>query len=174
LFAAVPPRQFPETGSPSAAAGPGLFQAQSERLLDLVSPIGYRFHPHIEADAGVFTALQPRPDIRGARYFLDPDDRFVWVPFGIRFVSKMHGERLEFSGDGGGLYEKYHVSNPDWGFGVLSRSGWGGYFVGSAAVARDKQGHHYWLGVTPRWFLANSGFHRDRWLQISGEFSIRF
>ena len=42
----------------------------------------------------------------------------------------------QFSGGGGGLYEKYTVGSPTIGGGPLPRSGWGGYFVGSAAMAR--------------------------------------
>lgn len=121
----------------------------------------------------MFTALQPAPDIRGGNYFWNPDDRFLWVPVGIRFIAPIYLGRIEFSGGGGGLYEKYSVSNPNIAFGLQSRKGWGGYFVGSASVALDRR-QHFWLAATPRWFLANPAFARDRWFQISGEFSVRF
>jgi hypothetical protein len=97
----------------------------------------------------------------------------VWVPFGIRFIAPRYLGRIEFSGGGGGLYEKYSVSNPNSGFGLASRHGWGGYFVGSASVALDAR-KHFWLGATPRWFVVNPPYARDRWFQISGEFSVRF
>jgi len=34
--------------------------------------------------------------------------------------------------------------------------------------------YHFWLGVTPRWFLANPAYARDRWFQIACELSFRF
>jgi hypothetical protein len=40
-------------------------------------------------------------------------------------------------------------------------------------VALDRS-RHWWLGATPRWFLANPHYRRDRWLQIAGEVSFRF
>jgi hypothetical protein len=134
---------------------------------------GYRVLRFLEAEAGVFAALQPTPDIRGANYFLDPDDRFLWVPFGVRFLAPLYLRRIEFAAGGGGLYEKYSVSNPSPGFGVQPHSGLGGYFVGSASIALDR-GKHFWLGAAPRWFLANPPYRRDRWFQILAEFSVRF
>ncbi len=120
----------------------------------------------------MFAALQPEPDIRGANYFYKPNDRFVWVPFGIRFIAPLYLNRIEFSGGGGGLYENYFLSNPTRAFWLQSRDGWGGYFVGSAAVALDRR-KRFWLGATPRWFLANPRYERDRWFQITGELSFR-
>ena len=104
---------------------------------------------------------------------MDVNDRFYWIPFGVRFIAPLHLSRVEFSGGGGGLYEKYTVGSPSPGGGFVPYHGWGGYFVGSAAVALDR-GKHFWLGVTPRWFLANGSYARDRWLQIAGELSVRF
>ncbi len=134
---------------------------------------GHRILKYVEPEVGVFAALQPAPEIRGANYFLDPDDRFIWLTAGVRFIAPLYLGRIEFSGGGGGLYESYSVSNPESSLGVQSRHGWGGYFVGSAAVALD-HGKHFWLGATPRWFLANPPYARDRWFQIAGEFSLRF
>lgn len=151
----------------------GGYSFQKQTATGLGTSYGYRLHRYVEAEAGVFTALQPAPDIRGAHYFWDPDDRFVWVPFGVRFIAPVYLGRIEFSGGGGGLYEEYSVSNPNLGFGLQSRHGWGGYFVGSAAVALDRK-KHFWLGATPRLFLANPAYARDRWFQISGEASVRF
>ena len=70
------------------------------------------------------------------------------------------------------MYEKYTVESA-YGGSPTPRSGWGGYFLGSAAVALDPAGR-FWLGATPRLFLANPAYARDRWFQIAGEFSIRF
>lgn len=134
---------------------------------------GYRAHKYVEAEAGVFTALRPAAEIRGASYFLDPNDRFIWIPFGIRFIAPLYLNRIEFSGGGGGLYEKYSVSNPNPGLGVMSRTGWGGYFAGATSVALDR-GRHVWMGAASRIFLANPAYARDRWLQITLEFIWRF
>lgn len=153
-------RQIGRSYDPESATGLGL-------------SYGRRFHKFMEAEAGVFTALQPAPDIRGAHYFLDPDDRFIWVPFGIRFIAPMYLGRIRFSGGGGGLYEEYSVSNPEPGLGVESRHGWGGYFVGEAAVALDRR-RRFWIGAAPRWFLANPRYARDRWFMITGDVSFRF
>lgn len=166
-----PRSRFTFSGGWSRQIGGYSFEKQTATSLG--GSYGYRVRKHIEAEAGVFTALQPAPEIRGASYFLDPDDRFIWVPFGLRFILPMHRGRVELSAGGGGLYEKYSVSNANPGLGAAPRNGWGGYFVGGATVALDR-GKHFWLGVTPRVFLANPKYARDRWFQLMGEFSFRF
>jgi hypothetical protein len=134
---------------------------------------GYRAHKYIDAESGVFTALQPSFDIRTTGSFVNLDDRFIWVPFGVRFVAPLYLNRIEFSGGGGGLYQRYAVSNPNPALSISSYNAWGGYFVGSTAVALDK-GRHVWLGITPRLFMANPAYARDRWFKLSGEASFRF
>lgn len=51
-----------------------------------------------------------------------------------------------------------------------------GVFTGlqPSAAVRGRNRQHFWLGATPRWFLANPAYTRDRWFQISAEFSVRF
>jgi len=149
------------------------FSFQKQTAPGLGLSYGFRVHRHVEAEAGLFAALQPAPEIRGASYFLDPDDRFLWVPFGIRAIAPLHADRLELSAGGGGLYQKYSISNPNPGLGAESRHGWGGYLAAGAAVSVDR-GRHIWLGFTPRAFLANPKYRRDRWLQWNGEISFRF
>ena len=134
---------------------------------------GHRFHQFIEAETGLFAALDPTGNICNRFGCVDVQDRYVWIPFGVRFVAPLYLGRIEFSGGGGGLYEKYTVGNASSGGGPYDRDGWGGYFVGSAAVSLDR-GRRFWLAGTPRWFLANPRYARDRWFQISGEFSFRF
>ncbi len=134
---------------------------------------GYRVHPHIEVETGLFTALGPGGDFCTRFGCFDPHDRFFWVPLGVRFIAPMAWKRVEVSGGGGGLWEKYSVDNPNEGFSLRSRQGWGGYFVAGAAVFLDQR-RHFWLGASPRLFLANPRFGRDRWFQILGEFSVRF
>jgi hypothetical protein len=97
----------------------------------------------------------------------------VWITWGARFIAPLNLERFGFSGGGGGLYEKYSVSHPliePW---LMPYAGWGGYFVGSASVALDRN-KSFWLGATPRLVLANPGDRRDRWFQIPADLSVRF
>jgi hypothetical protein len=167
----VPHNRLTFSGGWSRQVGGNSYEHETATGLGL--SYGYRVHNFIEAEAGVFTALQPSPDIRGANYFLNPNDRFIWIPFGVRFVAPLYLKPIEFSAGGGGLYEKYSVSKATSNFGIAPRDGWGGYFAASAAVALDGV-KHFWIGATPRWFLANPPFTRDRWFQISGELTLRF
>lgn len=104
---------------------------------------------------------------------MSPNDRFIWLTYGVRFVAPLYRQRIEFSGGGGGLYEKYSVSDAVNFLGLRPYNAWGGYFVGSAALALDRS-RRFWIGATPRWFLANRESGRDRWFQILAEFSVRF
>ncbi|MBZ5612301.1 MAG: hypothetical protein LAP87_31285 [Acidobacteriia bacterium] len=144
--------------------------SEQESATGLGLSYGYRVHNYVEAEAGLFTALDPTGDICSHNGCVDANDHFFWVPFGVRFIAPLAGGRIEFSVGGGGLYERHTAGNA----GALPYSAWGGYFVGSAAVALDRS-RHLWLGATPRLFLANSGaVARDRWFQISAELSVRF
>jgi hypothetical protein len=147
----------------------------AETATALQASYGYRVIRYIQVEAGVVAALQPSPDLCSAHGCSDPDDRFIWIPFGVRFVAPLWHGRLELSAGGGGTYEKYSVSNGDrLPCCIRSLDGWGGYFAGGGAVALDP-GRHWWLGASPRWFLANptAGQH-DRWFVIPLEFSWRF
>jgi hypothetical protein len=134
---------------------------------------GYRVRSYVEAQAGLFTALDPTGEVCSHNGCIDVNDHFVWVPFGVRFIAPLYLGRIQFSGGGGRLYERYTVGSSAFGGGPLPRHRWGGYFVGSAAMALDPS-RHLWLGVTPRWFLANPAYARDRWFQIAGEFSAKW
>ena len=46
----------------------GGYSFQKETATGLGLSYGYRVHRYVEAEAGVFTALEPSPDIRGANY----------------------------------------------------------------------------------------------------------
>ncbi len=150
------------------------FSSEPESATGLGLSYGYRVHKYVEAEAGLFTALDPTGDICSHNGCVDINDHFFWVPFGVRFIAPLARGRIEFSAGGGGLYEKHTLGNafPQGGT-ADSRTAWGGYFVGSAAVALDRS-RHFWLGAAPRWFLANGFVARDRWFQISAEFSVRF
>ena len=138
--------------------------------------ICYGFRPlkYVEIEAGLMAALQPGQDLCSAHGCFDPDDRYFWALFGLRFLAPLASGRLELSAGGGGMYEKYSVSNSDFNpFGIRSRDGWGGYFAGGAAVALDRS-RHFRIGATPRFILANPAFARDRWFVITGDVSFRF
>jgi hypothetical protein len=166
----IPPSRISFSGGWATQANQR-FESQSATSLGI--SYGYRFHKYVEVEGGLLTALDPTGEICSHNGCIDVDDRFFWLPFGVRFIAPLYLGRIEFSGGGGGLYEKYTVGSPFPGGGPSDRHGWGGYFVGSAAVALDHS-HHFWLGATPRWFLANPASARDRWFQIAGELTFRF
>ncbi len=134
---------------------------------------GYRVHRYLEPEIGLFTALDPTGSVCDHSGCVDIDDHFFWIPFGARFVAPLYLGRIEFSGGGGGLFEKYTVGNQFGGGAPEARQAWGGYFVASASVALDHS-RHFWIGFTPRLFLANANNNRDRWLQLNGDISFRF
>jgi hypothetical protein len=168
----APPNRLTFSGAWSRQISGYVYQ-QQKSALGVGLSYGYRVHRYVELEAGFLTALNPTGEVCYSHGCEDVGDRFHWVPFGVRFIAPLYLGRVEFSGGGGGLYEKYTVGNTPPGGGYYSRSGWGGYFVGSTAIALDRS-RHYWLSATPRWFLANPPYNRDRWFQLSGEFSIRF
>ena len=151
----VPPNRLTFSGGWTRQVG-GYSYIEKETATGFGISYGHRLHKYVEAEAGVFTASDPTGDICSHNGCVDVDDRFYWVPVGVRFIAPLYLGRIEFSGGGGGLFEKYAVGNPFPGGGALTYRGWGGYFAGSAAVALDHS-RRFWLGATPRWFLANSG-----------------
>jgi len=148
---------------------------EPETAAVLEGSYGYRLRRHLQVEAGLVVGLQPAAELCSAHGCSQPHDRYYWVPFGLRVVAPLWRGRLEVSAGGGGVYEKYVVANtnqiPCCFYGV---DGWGGYFVGGAAVPLDR-GRHWWVGASPKWFLANptEGQH-DRWFVIPLEFSWRF
>ena len=175
LIAALLPAQSVERNRISVSGGWGeqLSVYSYDRQTAPVLGLSYAFRPlrWFELETGLFAGLQPGQEQCSAHGCFDPNDRYFWVPFGARFVAPMAWRRVELSAGGGGLYENYSVSNAN--FNVRSRSGWGGYFAGGAAVAIDRS-QHFWLGATPRFFLANPAYARDRWFVITGDVSFRF
>jgi hypothetical protein len=135
---------------------------------------GYRPLKFVELEAGIVVALQPGQEECNAHACYDPNDRYIWVPFGVRFIAPPIAGRLELSAGGGGLHETYSASNVNPFTGSTgSRNGWGGYFCAGAAVALDHR-HRFWAGVTPRAILANPPYGRDRWFTITGDVGFRF
>jgi hypothetical protein len=133
---------------------------------------GYRPFHILELEAGAFAALQPGPTVCNAHFCFDPNDRFIWLPFGARLVAPIG--RVEISAGGGGLWSKYQVSNADDNpFGIRSRNGWGGYFAAGVALSLDRK-RRWWIGTTPRLFLSNPSYARDRWFLLPAEVSWRF
>jgi hypothetical protein len=59
---------------------------------------------YLEAGAGVTVATNPAPEILGANYDIKPDDRFMWIPSGVRGVLPLRGGRVKHSAGGGFSY----------------------------------------------------------------------
>ena len=134
---------------------------------------GYRPLKFMEIETGLSVGFQPGEELCNRFGCYDPNDRYFWIPLGVRLVSPPLAGRVELSIGGGGLLQRYSVSNPENPYSISSQNGFGGYFVAGAAVALDHR-HRFWLGVTPRVLLANPEFRRYRWFTISGDFSFRF
>ena len=146
---------------------------ESDTAVSLGGTYGYRVLKNLAVDAGVFAARDPFPPSCASFGCFNGDNRFIWVPFGARFILPLKQDRYELSAGGGGLWEHYTVNNPNTAFGANSYSGWGGYFKVSAGMALDR-GRHFWISGTPRWILANPANQRDRWFMITGDVSFRF
>lgn len=115
--------------------------------------------------------LQPSQSF-GTRFgTVDPDDRIVWVPFGIRLHLPLG--RFEASLGGGGLHENYTVSSGLEGYGYQNYSGWGGYVAPRLTFAIDR-GRRFAVGATPWIMLSNAQYARDRFVIFTGDFSVRF
>ncbi len=147
--------------------------AYSNTAVSLGATYGYRINRFIEPEAGLFGAINPVPPNCESYGCYNGDNRFFWVPFGVRFILPLKQDRYELSAGGGGLYESFSVSNLVPESGLAPYSGFGGYFKASAAVALDRR-RHFWLSATPRSLLANPAYERDRWLMMTGDLSFRF
>jgi hypothetical protein len=152
----------------------GFSYMEKETAPVLEMSYGYRVWKYLELNVGLTMALQPSPNQCSAHGCVDPDDRFYWVPFGVRFVAPIAWKRVEVSAGGGGLFERYAISNGQSLFSNVSPyNAWGGYFEGGAAVRLDGKSH-WWVGAMPRFFLANGQYARDRWFSIAPEVSFRW
>ena len=142
---------------------------------NLALTYAYRLFPHVDLEAGIDSTLSLGTEASGAHYDFKADDRFIWVPFGVRGVLPLRRGRVELSVGAGGTYEKYLVGSPAPSVGFVSRDGWGGYGSVSAAVAVDRR-HHVWLTGSPHLFFANSirGFAHDRWFVMNVGLGLRF
>ena len=96
-----------------------------ESAPSLAASYAYRILSHLDLEAGVDATTLLGTEIRGANYDIKANDRFTWVPFGLKGVLPLgHGRAEAFAG-GGGLYERYSVGSPFLGAGLVSRDGWG-------------------------------------------------
>jgi len=131
----------------------------------------YRLFPHVDLEAGVDTTLSLGTRSIGANYNVNADDRFLWVPFGLKGVLPLRSGRVELSVGAGGTYEKYLVGNTSF---LQSRDSWGGYASTGVAVALDGR-RHFWVGASPQLFFANSsdGYH-SRWFVLNVGVGFRF
>jgi outer membrane protein with beta-barrel domain len=146
---------------------------EANTAVSLGGTYGYRFTPHITAEAGVFGVIDPYRAQCDRFGCSGQDNRFIQVPFGLKFTLPVRNDRFELSAGGGGLYQRFSVSNPNPDFGETGYSAWGGYFKAGVGVAIDRR-RRFWLSATPRWNLANSGGIRDRWFMLTGDLSFRF
>ena len=73
------------------------FCRETATAVSLGATYGYRLFRYLQLEAGVTTALYPEPEIRGAHYDFKPDDRFIWVPFGLRGILPLLRGRIELS-----------------------------------------------------------------------------
>jgi|SRR5439155_36421 len=119
----VPGNRLTFSGGWSRQVGGYFFQAK-QTATGLGLSWGYRAHRYIEPEAGLFTALNPTGEICGRFGCVDVNDHFFWIPFGVRFVAPPYLGRIEFSGGGGGLYERYTVGTPAPSGGPAPRHGW--------------------------------------------------
>jgi outer membrane protein with beta-barrel domain len=129
----------------------------------------YRLLPHVDVEAGIDTALSLGSEVRGANYDIKANDRFIWVPFGLRGVLPLRRDRVEVSVGAGGTYEKYSASDSVF----LPRNGWGGYASVGAAVALDGR-RHFWLDASSHLFLVNTSGRHDRWVLLNLGLGLRF
>src|SRR5450759_1045439 len=56
---------------------------------------GYRPLKFLEFEGGGVAALQPGQQSCNAHGCYDPNDRYIWVPFGVRFIAPLVARRLE-------------------------------------------------------------------------------
>jgi hypothetical protein len=172
-FAQTTPRNS-LTGSVGYARQLNPSCCQTDTAVSFGVTYGRRIMRYLEAEAGVTIAKNPAPEIRGANFDIKPDDRFIWIPFGVRGVLPLHGGRVEISAGGGGLIDKYSVSNPNPAVGLVSHAGVGGYLDGGAAIAITPS-RRFWLGASTHVYLANiDEATHDRWMTLNAEFSYRF
>jgi hypothetical protein len=80
---------------------------EKDTAVSLAATYGYRLFRHFQIEAGMTTALHPTPELQGANFTIQPTDRFIWVPFGLRGILPLRSGRIELSAAGGGLYENY-------------------------------------------------------------------
>src|SRR5229473_7883855 len=63
-----------------------------ESAPSLAASYAYRILPHLDLEAGVDATTLLGTEIRGANYDIKPNDRFTWVPFGLKGVLPLrHG-----------------------------------------------------------------------------------
>lgn len=164
--------RFDFTFSGGAGVCVGPCYVQNETSPSLGATGGVRITPGIELEAGVFATLNPVGEDCVAVGCTTPTSHYFWVPFGVRFFWPLKHDRFELSAGGGGLFEHFSTGGTFHG-GPYSYNGFGGYLKACAAVALDRH-RHFWVGVTPRINLANSGGYRDRWFLITGDVGVRF
>jgi len=134
-------------------------------VVSLGATYGYRVQPWLEPEAGVFAGINPVRGYCESYGCFTFTSRFIWVPFGVRFILPLRQNRFEVSAGVGGVYEN--------GGNTIGYNAFGGYFKSTVAVALDPK-RHFWLGATPRVMIVNGTYARDRWFTLTGDIGFRF
>ena len=133
---------------------------------------GYRFRPHVQLDAGVLF-MRPVSGEGPSKYGpTQINDSFVWTTFGTSLILPVPAKRLELSLGAGGLIAHYS-GGTFYGYSLAPYTSFGGYVTARASVALDHK-RHFWIGVSPRIFLSNGTYTRDRWTILTGDLSFHF
>jgi len=72
----------------------------------------YRLLPPMDVEAGIDTALSLGSEARGANYDIKANDRFIWVPFGLRGVLPLRRDRVEIFLGAGHIREIFGIRLP--------------------------------------------------------------
>jgi hypothetical protein len=75
----------------------GRFGYEIDTAVGLGGTYGYRVRPHLQLEGGAFVALDPSGTFcASGNNCYDLQDRFIWVPFGPRFVFPVKKDRWRF------------------------------------------------------------------------------
>jgi hypothetical protein len=154
---------------------------------------GYRFSRYLQLDAGmqtVFGAGRVRDFIETPLTISRIRDFQFFFPVGGRVIFPVANEKLLIYGGGGGAYMRYSemIRQPSDFIRIdcpvcAARDGWGYYALAGASVALDAR-RLFRLGGTTRMYQGHTDGPglgtlpairtKDRWLNISAEFSVTF
>ncbi len=128
-----------------------------------------RFAKWLGAETGVLVALRPSEGFCTGHGCYTPDDRIVWVSFGLRARAPLG--RLELSLGAGGLRESYRDSSGLSSYGQHNNyDGWGFYAAPRATCRLGR----LTLGGTSWFLIGNPPYARDRFAVVTGDVGFRW